>query len=832
MSTIAAWIARHHANRPLADTHAAEQDAVPVRLTGTARQTQMHRMGCTYGFGPFRLDPATRELHHGDTPVAVPPRAFDVLVYLIEHRERAVGRDELIAAVWGRTEIGDGMLGQTILSARRALEDTGKEQHFIRTVIRFGYHWIAPVSLIEAAAAEAMPASMPPAHPEHAPPGDTPARGPAAPAARQRAPRRGWLLAICALLVLASAALITARWRTADDVTARPPLAGHARLALVLPVQVNAGSGHDWVRLGGMELIAGRLRTAGLAVVPSDNVVMLLRQRAQANADPARLATAAGASLVVATRADALAGVWRVTLQTSYGSTPPIHASSEAGDVLAAARLAADEFARALGLATRTRAGTEAPSAQLAMLLGQVDAAILNDHIETARALIHDADAHDREQPEVRLRVAQIDYQAGDFAAAERGFEAVAQAVPAEQDGVLHARALTNLGVIAAMRDELPEATQRIDAAIAQLRTADAPDALGKALNARGNIAGALGRYDDALQYYAEARIGFDSAGNVLAGAVLDGNLANIDRLRLHFAEAERGFTRAADRFAVFGMKAAEINALTAAAELQLALLQPDAALALEPRLRELIAAVADPARQRAGELTRLQILAANGRQRDLDAALRTLLQAAEAAGDHAVQAGAHALLAELALERGDGDAAAAAASAAAQQLAPGDDARTQARTRLLQVRAALASGQSPATALAGLVAYAQENPSPAAEICVALARAIATADGPDAATLHQRALDLADASQVPQDLRDATVAYATWLIGQHDLARAASLAERLAGSVAHDYPSALLRLRVYRALGNEALTRSALERVRALAGDRVIPADLPPPDL
>jgi hypothetical protein len=43
----------------------------------------------------------------------------------------------------------------------------------------------------------------------------------------------------------------------------------------VLPVAISAGTGYDWVRLGLMDLIGARLRAAGLAVVPSDNVVAL-----------------------------------------------------------------------------------------------------------------------------------------------------------------------------------------------------------------------------------------------------------------------------------------------------------------------------------------------------------------------------------------------------------------------------------------------------------------------------------------------------------------------------------------------------------------------------
>ena len=65
----------------------------------------------------------------------------------------------------------------------------------------------------------------------------------------------------------------------------------HGAIALVLPVVVSAGSGYDWVRLGLMDLIGARLRAAGLAVVPSDNVVALTGRLAD-NASPETLARA------------------------------------------------------------------------------------------------------------------------------------------------------------------------------------------------------------------------------------------------------------------------------------------------------------------------------------------------------------------------------------------------------------------------------------------------------------------------------------------------------------------------------------------------------------
>src|SRR6185312_3766951 len=101
-----------------------------------------------YRFGDFTLTARTRELRRGDTPIAISPRAFDCLAYLIEHRDRAVGKDELVAAVWERVDVSDTQLGQTVLRARRAVNDDGQAQNVIKTVSRFGYRWVADVALV------------------------------------------------------------------------------------------------------------------------------------------------------------------------------------------------------------------------------------------------------------------------------------------------------------------------------------------------------------------------------------------------------------------------------------------------------------------------------------------------------------------------------------------------------------------------------------------------------------------------------------------------------------------------------------------------------------
>jgi DNA-binding winged helix-turn-helix (wHTH) protein/tetratricopeptide (TPR) repeat protein len=790
-------------------------------------------MSRTYRFGEFRLLPARRELWRGDVQLSVPPRAFDCIVYLVEQRDRAVGRDELIAAVWGKAEISDGLLAQTVLAMRRAFDDTGKEQHYIRTVVRFGYHWVAPtVATDEEPAPPVASATSVEAQPAGA---IAEATAPAMePAPARTGSRRGVTVAAAAGVLVLALLSGVAWWNTRLARAPAPHAPAATTIALVLPVEVTAAEGADWIRLGLMDHIAARLRSAGLPVVPSDNVVVLTgAARRTGGGSAAELARAAGASLVVEAHAERVEHYWRVRVHTVLGRTPAADGNGEADDALVAARIAADDLARRLGyVPLAVAAATPGDRSALDALLQQAEAATLSDRLDDARALLARAPADQRAQPELRLRLAQIDYQAGDFDAAEAAFTAIARDVSVEQDRVLHARALSNLGVIAAMRGNNVAAAGRFDEAIALLRGQGAPDALGKALNGRANVAGAMDQTELALQAFAEARTAFESSGNLLALALVDSNLAALDMRRERYAEAEPVFQRAADRFATFGVHAAELNALTAVAELRVALLQPDAALALEPRVRDVAAQVSDPARQRDAELTTLFVLFANGREQEIDPRLAAVLDAAVREGNRAAQARAHALAGHLALERGD---AAHAADEAAQSLAlftAVDDQREHARVHMLRIEALLGRGDRAAATVAAaeLATFASRAGSPAARMYADFAQARTTSDDEAAGTWYARALGEADALRIPLDLREVATAYAGWLIERGDPARAAALAERVAGFAARDFGSALLQVRVQQSKGDEALWRNALARAQALAGERRIPLALASP--
>jgi DNA-binding winged helix-turn-helix (wHTH) protein len=102
-------------------------------------------MSRSYSFGEYRINPALRELWREDRLIALPPHVFDCLTYLLERHDRAVGRDELVAAVWGKTQISDTLLGQTILRIRRELGDDAKDRRALRTIprVRLPLGWCA-----------------------------------------------------------------------------------------------------------------------------------------------------------------------------------------------------------------------------------------------------------------------------------------------------------------------------------------------------------------------------------------------------------------------------------------------------------------------------------------------------------------------------------------------------------------------------------------------------------------------------------------------------------------------------------------------------------------
>ena len=79
--------------------------------------------GYLYRFGEFALDSRKRTLSRADSPVALTAKAFDVLIFLAQHPNRLVTKEELLKAVWGDTFVEEGNLAQYISHLRKALGD-------------------------------------------------------------------------------------------------------------------------------------------------------------------------------------------------------------------------------------------------------------------------------------------------------------------------------------------------------------------------------------------------------------------------------------------------------------------------------------------------------------------------------------------------------------------------------------------------------------------------------------------------------------------------------------------------------------------------------------
>jgi len=100
-----------------------------------------------YEFGDFRIDAAKRLLMKRDGErVLLTPKAFDTLLYLVEHSGTLLDKDELLRAVWADTVVEENNLNQHISTLRRVLGEKRDEHHYIVTVPGHGYRFIADVT--------------------------------------------------------------------------------------------------------------------------------------------------------------------------------------------------------------------------------------------------------------------------------------------------------------------------------------------------------------------------------------------------------------------------------------------------------------------------------------------------------------------------------------------------------------------------------------------------------------------------------------------------------------------------------------------------------------
>ncbi|MBS1874229.1 MAG: PD40 domain-containing protein [Acidobacteria bacterium] len=166
-----------------------------------------------FQFDTIEVQPDALAVLRDGQPVSLEPKALRVLIYLIEHRARAVGKDELIQAVWEGAAVTDNALTRIIAQIRREIGDDARQPRYIQTLPTTGYRFIAEVS--SPGGSVAAPVSEPPK------------------TSPRRRPMGRLAVAVAGMALVAVAAWLMVRWRMS-----LPPAAGAS-------VQVTTSSGLD-----------------------------------------------------------------------------------------------------------------------------------------------------------------------------------------------------------------------------------------------------------------------------------------------------------------------------------------------------------------------------------------------------------------------------------------------------------------------------------------------------------------------------------------------------------------------------------------------------------
>src|SRR5262245_42710799 len=109
-------------------------------------QGASHHGRVIYEFGEFEIDTARFEVRRAGEARHVEPQVFDVLRYLVEHRDRVVSKEELLDNVWGDRFVSESALTSRVKAARQAVDDDGRAQRVISTSHGRGYRFVAEVT--------------------------------------------------------------------------------------------------------------------------------------------------------------------------------------------------------------------------------------------------------------------------------------------------------------------------------------------------------------------------------------------------------------------------------------------------------------------------------------------------------------------------------------------------------------------------------------------------------------------------------------------------------------------------------------------------------------
>jgi DNA-binding winged helix-turn-helix (wHTH) protein len=193
--------------------------------------------GCIYQCDDIVVEPRAHRLERGGVGLSVEPKAYAVLVALLQNAGEVVSKDDLLDAAWGHRHVTQGVLTRAVSQLRHVLGDCATHPRYIATVHRLGYRFIGDVRRISAPATLADPTPDPlavewpvDAGPETEP---MPAAEPPRPTVRPEPPFIRWLAAAITLVVIVAMLAAAGLWHPPHDRASSPRVSPQPALVMM-----------------------------------------------------------------------------------------------------------------------------------------------------------------------------------------------------------------------------------------------------------------------------------------------------------------------------------------------------------------------------------------------------------------------------------------------------------------------------------------------------------------------------------------------------------------------------------------------------------------------
>lgn len=519
------------------------------------------------------LNPALRELRNHGEIVEIEPRAFDLLIFLVQNRNRAVDKNEIQDVIWPSMIVTETALTRAVMKARKAIGDDANHQEMIRTLHGHGYRFVASVTVEDLTAALPSGAVGPDLRTE-----------PAEKIEPESAKSMWRAMAMVAVALFIAAGLTWVLLRPSPDTSTEIRLA-------VLPLQDNTENQDlSWTRFGLMSFANELISNEGsIEVVPAGSIIGLAENfgwngdlQDTANQQLLdKLKQVYGATHVLAMELEPEKGALRMNysllvpdgdlqrgtivgdsgtdlaqgvVQAVYGN---VLRRSHTGDTIPLVSKDAfnnEAFARGMDLSLQGRCSEATkffrviveqepslfePRFELAAclrILGQQDDSedLLNALLVEQRAL--GSSSHLAET----LMVLGVLYtRTGRPEQAESSFDEALKLSTEIGDHVLSARILQNLSIVYKGRSELDEAARLLDLAVLEYQDAGLEILPGQLYSGRANLDMARGELVEADLELEQALKAFREVGDRRGEAMMLNNTGYLRRLQGRLEEAE-----------------------------------------------------------------------------------------------------------------------------------------------------------------------------------------------------------------------------------------------------------------------------------------------------